>query len=45
VSGGLEQTESKPGKGKKKMWLRCGGRDGSGLVLKERGAVGLLPAA
>jgi len=28
VSSGLEETESKPGKGKKKMWLRCGGRGG-----------------
>jgi len=28
VSGGLEETKSKPGKGKKKMWLRCGGRGG-----------------
>jgi hypothetical protein len=24
----LEETESKPGKGKKKIWLRCGGRGG-----------------
>jgi len=28
VSGGLEETKSKPGKGKKKMWLQCGGRGG-----------------
>jgi hypothetical protein len=24
----LEETKSKPGKGKKKMWLQCGGRGG-----------------
>ena len=28
MSGDLEETKSKPGKGKKKMWLRCGGRGG-----------------